>query len=216
MQQLDFTKTKEILRRYKLPYTESYLIKTEGQALKIVKKIGFPVVLKLSSPELIHKSDIGGVFTNINDEKQLTDSFSLLLRNAKKKRIKIEGITLQRQEEGLEVIIGAKRDPQFGPIILFGLGGLYVEVFKDFSLRIAPIDKKLALEMIDEIKSSSILKGARGKKPVNINAIIDILLKVSKLMLSNKNIVQLDLNPVIVNEKSAKIVDAKIIKNGES
>ncbi|MEE9525228.1 MAG: acetate--CoA ligase family protein [Candidatus Woesearchaeota archaeon] len=215
MQQLDFQKTKKLLEKYKLPFAKSDLATSPEKAVAIAKKIGYPVALKVISKDILHKTDIGGVKTNIQDEKELSSSYDSILTKAKKKfpKAKIDGILIQKMESGIEVIIGMKRDPQFDVVLMFGLGGIFTEVLKDVSFRIAPIDKQQAEEMIDEIKANQILKGTRGTSPVKISALVDILTKISKLAIENKKIRELDLNPIIVNETSAAIVDIRILEN---
>lgn len=210
--QLNFNKTEHLLKKYKIPYCESVLCKKTEDALKAIKKIRYPAVLKISSKNIIHKSDVGGVITNIKNEKELKKSFESLLKKFEKKKIKINGIILQKQKTGKEIIVGMKKDKQFGPVIMFGMGGIFVEVFKDVSFRIAPIDKKEARKMIEETKSYEILKGIRGKKSVNINALTDILEKLSKMIMKETKILELDFNPIIVNQKTAEVVDARIIE----
>jgi len=213
MQQLNFEKTKKLLEKYKLPFVKSFLLKSEKAISSAVSKIGFPAVLKISSPDIVHKSDVGGVKLDLQNQEQVLSAYSEILKNIKRKkpRAKIEGLLLQKTESGQEVIVGMKRDPQFDAVLMFGLGGIFVEILKDVSFRIAPIYKQEAIEMIKEIKAVKLLTGARGKKPVNIEAIANILVKTGKLALENKKILQLDFNPIIVNEKTAKIIDARII-----
>ena len=213
MQQLDFNKTKKLLDKYKLPYPKSNIATSPDKAVKIAKQIGYPIVLKIVSKDIIHKSDVGGIKTNITNEDELVSAYEDIIKSVKKKssKAKIEGILVQKMESGTEVIIGMKRDPQFDAVIMFGLGGIFVEVLKDVSFRVAPIDKQEAEQMIDEIKSSKILKGVRGSPAVKISALVDLLVKVSKLAIENKKILELDLNPVMVDETSARIIDARIM-----
>jgi len=213
MQLFDFNKTINLLDKYKIHYPKSKIAKTLEQAKKFAKEIRFPVVLKIISKDIVHKSDFGGVKANIKDEDELVSAYEGIVKSVKKKlpRAKIEGILVQKMEQGTEVIIGMKNDPQFGPVLMFGLGGIFVEVLKDISFRVAPINVHEAEEMVNEIKGSKILKGARGEKPVKISALVDLLMKVSKLSIENKKIVELDLNPVFVDEKSAKVVDVRIM-----
>lgn len=211
MEQLSVDKTVKLLEKNKLPFAKSKLAKNVDQAKKVAKDIGYPVVLKAISPNIIHKSDAGAISLSIENEEQLESAFEDLIKKTKKAaKNKLEGILVQKTHTGQEVIIGVKQDPTFGPVILFGLGGIFVEILKDTSLRIAPIEKQDAIEMINELKSAKILEGARGQKPVNINALVDILVKTSKLA-ENKKILELDFNPIIVDEKSAVIVDARIM-----
>ncbi len=211
--QLDFEKTKRLLERYKLPLVSSFLVKKLEQAIKLSKKIGFPLVLKISSPDIIHKSDIGGVKIGIEDEEELAKAYDEIIKDVKNKKpkAKIEGVLMQKRWKGKEVIVGMTRDPQFGSVLMFGLGGVFVEVLKDVSFRIAPVDKKEALEMIKEIKGYKVLEGVRGKKAVSINALVNIITKTSNMVIKNKKITELDFNPIIVDEKKAAIVDARII-----
>jgi acetyl-CoA synthetase (ADP-forming) len=213
MQQQDFNKTVKLLDKYKLPYPKSKLATSLEKAIKIAKAFGYPVVLKIISKDIIHKSDVGGVKTNLQNEKELTSAYENLLKSVKKKspRSKIEGVLVQKMGAGIEVIIGMKQDSQFGPVLMFGLGGIFVEVMKDVSFRVAPINKDQAEEMINEVKSSAILKGTRGVKPIKISALVDLLVKTSKLSVENKKILELDFNPVMVDEKSAKIIDVRIM-----
>jgi acetyl-CoA synthetase (ADP-forming) len=213
LQQLDLRKTMALLEKNKLIFLKCDISKSPEQAAALAKKIGFPVVLKIVSKEIIHKSDVGGVIAGVENEAQAIDAYNRIMKNCKKvKNAKIEGVLVQKMEKGVEVIVGLKRDAQFGPAIMFGLGGIFVELMKDTSLRISPVNKAMALDMIKEIKAYSMLAGARGKEPVNLEALSNIIVRISKLA-ENKNISEIDFNPVIVNERSAFIADARIIIN---
>ncbi|MCX8146945.1 MAG: acetate--CoA ligase family protein [Candidatus Woesearchaeota archaeon] len=215
MEQLEIEKTSKLLEKYGLPFSKYFLVKSKEEAVKAAKKLKFPVVMKTAAKEIVHKSDVGCVITGINNEKDAEKAYLEIIKNTSKlkKTKEISNITkviVQRTEKGEEVIVGMKRDAQFGPVLMFGLGGIFVEILKDVSFRIAPVNKDGALEMIKETKASKILFGARGKKPTNIYAIADIITKLSKLS-EDKKIKEIDLNPIIVNEKKATIVDARII-----
>lgn len=212
MRNLSLVETKKILKKYNLSSPLSELAKSASDASRIADKIGYPVVLKIDSPQIIHKSDAGGVMINLNCKEEVAAAYCRMMKNIKKIcKAKINGALIQKMEQGTSIIIGMKRDAQFGPVLMFGLGGIFVEIIKDVSFRIAPIDKNEALDMIKEIKGYEILKGARGTENVNLNSIIDIILKLSKLSIKEKKIIELDFNPIIVNKKSAKIVDARIM-----
>ncbi|MBN2112431.1 acetate--CoA ligase family protein [Candidatus Woesearchaeota archaeon] len=201
-----------ILKRFSVLYAEWKIAKKPEQAARFAAKIGFPVAMKIISKKVVHKSDVGGVKVDLKNEKEVAAAFDEITKSAKEKiKAKPEGILVQKMESGREVIIGLKRDPQFGAVVMFGLGGVFVEVMKDVSFRIAPLTKDDCIEMIEEIKGYPILKGARGQASVNINALVKILMAVSSIGLKNKKITEIDLNPVIVNEKSAVVVDARII-----
>ena len=205
---------REVLNYYKIPLVKGEVVKTIEEAKKFIEKIGYPVVLKVVSPQIIHKSDVGGVILNIDNEKKLFQSYHQIIKNIEKNAPKatIEGFFIQEMiSRGQEVIVGGKLDPTFGQTIAFGLGGVFVEVFEDTSFRVVPITKEDALEMIKEIKAYKILKGYRGKPTVNIEALVDILLKASKMLEENLEIKELDINPILALPDRAVAVDARII-----
>jgi len=214
MRKLPDSDVLKLAARYRIPLAKTLLAKNEKQAALFAKKL-YPVVLKIASPDIVHKVDSGGVLLGIQDEKALKESFSRIISSAKKRnpKAKIDGILVQQfiQNNGTELIIGAKTDPQFGPVVMFGLGGIFVEVMKDVSFRLAPIERKDAQEMMKEIKGYRILEGVRGRKPVNIKALEDLLVSVSRMMWSNKKIKELDLNPVFADEKKATAVDMRVM-----
>ena len=202
-----------ILEQYKIPLAKAEATKTVDDAIKFAKKIGFPVVIKIISPDILHKTDIGGVILNIKNVDELQNSFRQLLSNMKRKapKAKILGVLVQKMvENGREVIIGGKKDSQFGQVIMFGGGGILTEIMEDVSFRVCPIDRKNAKEMIEETRYFKVLKGYRGMK-CDINSLISILLKVSRLLEENQEISELDINPVISLPKNAIAVDARII-----
>jgi len=205
---LEFEKAQKLLEKYKIPVIETKVVNNLQEVLNFLKKHGVPVVLKIESTKILHKTDIGGVITDISNKKELIQNWKKIKKLAQKYKAKI---LIQKQITGYEVIIGAKQDPVFGPVIMFGLGGIFVEVFKDVSFRLAPITKKETQEMIKEIKGYKILKGYRGKKAINLKQIESILFNLSKLITKNHQIQEVDLNPVIVNEKQAQVVDVKIM-----
>lgn len=203
----------DFVKKHGVPIVKKEFVKDADSAVNASKKLGFPVVMKISSPQVLHKTDVGGVITDIRDEEHARESFVSLVSKVKKKvkGAKIEGVVIEQQLKGHEVIIGAKKDDQFGPVIMFGLGGVFVEVFKDVSFRIVPIDRSDAKEMITELKAHPILAGARGGGAVNFKALEDMLLKVSKMLWKRKDIAELDLNPVFVDGKTAVAADARMV-----
>ena len=206
---------KRLLSKYKIPVVKGKIVKNKKEVLGFVKKNGFPVVLKISSADILHKTDIGGVVVDIESQKELSEAYVKISKLAKSLSSPAGGVScdilVQKQIEGTEVIIGGKRDPVFGPVVMFGLGGIFTEALKDVSFRLAPISQKEAKEMISEIKGSKILKGYRGQKPVNLQKLMEILLSLSDLITKEEKIKEVDLNPVIVDEKKALVVDVKII-----
>ena len=208
------TEAKELLREYGIPVPDFKLIKSEDEIAGLAKEINFPIVMKIVSPDIIHKTDAGGVKLNIKDEKEAKLAYQGIISKAKKynKEAQIFGvITYSMIPKATEIIIGMMKDPHFGPVIMFGLGGIFVEVLKDISFRILPIEERDAREMITEIKGYEILKGARGESPRDIKAIEEVLMKVSKLTMENPKINEIDLNPIFVFEKGLQVVDARMI-----
>ncbi len=202
---------KELCRAYGLPVGEWEVAREKEEALRIGERLGYPLAAKIVSPDVLHKSDVGGVALNL-EEDSLGETFDRMRRIAEERKFKFEGVLLERMAPpGVETIIGAKRDPQFGPVIMFGLGGIFVEVFKDVSFRVAPIERDDAEEMVCELKAYPLLKGIRGRKPSDIECIIEALLRVSRMVNELEEIKELDLNPVIVYEKGCRAVDARVI-----
>ncbi|MFA4906762.1 MAG: acetate--CoA ligase family protein [archaeon] len=205
-------KSIELARKAGIAFAKGFHAKNTGGLKEALKKTGFPCVMKIVSQKASHKTELGGVITGIRSAEEAENAFIKLKRIASQKRIPFGGVLVQEQARGIEIIIGAKRDPQFGPVILFGLGGIFVEVFKDFSLRLAPVSEKDAFEMIDETRGKALLLGARGAEKANLKAIAKMILAVSRLMLRDEKIMELDLNPVFANGKTAVAVDARAIK----
>jgi acyl-CoA synthetase (NDP forming) len=210
--------SKRVLKRAGVPVAEAKLAKNQKEAVSISQKIGFPVVLKIASPDVIHKTDAGGVKIGLADVSEVKKAYNDILTSVKKQvpRALIHGISVQKMARpGVEVIIGTSQDPQFGPVIMFGLGGLFVEVLKDVSFRIIPVSRRDAIEMIEETKGYPLLKGYRGKEQVNLSVLVDMILKISDLMGKNKAIKELELNPVFAYKQGALAVDARILLKAE-
>lgn len=206
--------SKELLKQAGIPVIETKLARSKKEAISMGKEIGFPIVLKISSPDVIHKSDSGGVKLCLSNPTQVSRAYSEIISSIKQRYPKaiIQGVSVQRTAPlGVEVIIGVSQDPQFGPVIMFGLGGVLVEVLKDVSFRIVPVSKRDAQDMIREIKGYPILEGYRGQEPANISALEEIIVKVSQFVEQNPQIKELDLNPVFAYKDRAIAVDARII-----
>lgn len=208
------TEAKTLCTEYGIPVTKFMVAKNEEETVKFAQKIGYPIVLKIVSPDVIHKSDVGGVIVNIKTQQEAKNAHKKILDNVKKHnaKAKIVGVLVQEMvPASTEVIVGAIKDPQFGQTLMFGLGGIFVEILKDVTFKIAPITEQEAKEMITEVKAYPLLQGYRGQPPADTNAIIKILLATSKLVMNHPEIKELDLNPIMVYEKGAKTVDARII-----
>jgi len=208
------TEAKELLREYGISVPDFKLIKSEDEIVGLAKEINFPIVMKIVSPDIIHKTDAGGVKVGIKDEKEAKAAYQDIIYKVKKykKEAKISGVIAYSMiPQGTEIIIGMMKDPQFGPVIMFGLGGIFVEILKDISFRILPLEERDAEEMISEIKGYQILKGIRGETPKDVKSIRDVLMKISQLVIENPEIKEIDLNPVFVFNKGLQVVDARII-----
>ncbi|MGG3942143.1 acetate--CoA ligase family protein [Peribacillus psychrosaccharolyticus] len=205
----------EILDRYHIPTTKRLLAVTAVEAIHHANHIGYPVVLKIDSSDIPHKTEAGAIRLNIKNDQEVREAFLEINRNVLnyKSDAKVNGISVQEMlPEGVEVIIGANNDPVFGPVIMFGLGGIFVEIYKDISFRVAPLTREDAKSMIEEIKGIEILKGSRGKASVNIESIIDVLVNVSDLVTDHSDsIEELDINPLIVYEDGIKAADAMLV-----
>jgi len=203
------TEAMEMLHAYGIPVADYEVVYQKEDLGQTIKKIGFPAAMKVISPGVSHKSDVGGVILHIDSLKKAEEGYDRIMNLNPGNRA---GVLLQKMiSSGKEIILGAKRDPSFGSVVLFGLGGIYVEVLKESSLRVAPINRSEAAEMISELKGSAILKGVRGEKPSDIEAIIEMLLRLSQLMVDFPEIEGIDINPVLALEKGAIAVDARIL-----
>ena len=204
----------EILSHYGFTFPERALARTSMEAFAIAERIGPPLVMKISSPDILHKTDVGGVKLNIGSALAARDAFMEITSNVKRLMPDafVEGVMLYEMiKGGKEVIIGVTYDRTFGHMIMFGLGGIYVEVLKDVSFRIAPVSHNEALSMINEIRTSALLRGARGEKPVDIEAIVECILRVSALVTDFPRIRELDINPLVVMSRGTFALDARII-----
>ena len=206
----------EVLQAYGFPTPQSILCTTEQEGIDAARQIGYPLVMKIVSPDIIHKSDAGGVKVGVKTDDELKSAFRTITENALKYKsdAKIKGVLVQEMvKSAKETILGASQDPTFGPVIMFGLGGIYVEVLKDVVFRVASIHEQEAINMVESIKTLKLLKGVRGEKPSDLKAIADSLQRLSQLVVDFQEIKEFDINPLLVLEegKGARVVDARII-----
>jgi acyl-CoA synthetase (NDP forming) len=205
---------KTICTEYGITVTKFNVAKNEKEAAAQANQIGYPIVLKIVSPDIIHKSDAGGVLVNLKTAIEVQAGYKKIIENITKYKsdAKIVGVLVQEMApQGIEVIVGAVKDPQFGQTVMFGLGGIFVELLKDVNFRVAPLTERDAKEMITQLKAYPLLNGYRGSKPADIEALTAILCNTSKLVMDYPEIKELDLNPVMAYQKGAKTVDARII-----
>ncbi len=204
--QMDFFHALELAKRHHISIIPTVRVHNETQLGHAISQFGFPLAMKAIGKKLIHKSDAGGVKLNIQTNHDAIEAFDAL-----RKITGVESVAIQPMVKGVEVIIGGKRDPQFGPVVLVGMGGIYTEVFRDSSMRICPITRNDAREMIEELKIFPILNGARGQKPINMSALIRSIEGVASIM-QKTNAKELDVNPVMCTPESAYAIDVRIIE----
>ena len=207
---------KQLLKKYGIPVTREALATSADMAVELSRNLGYPVALKAQSGQILHKTEAGVIKLNLASDQEVRRAYKEVLANARSyaPQAHVEGVLVQEMvRDGVEVIVGVTKDPVFGPAIMFGLGGIFVEALRDVSFRIAPLTHADAEEMIDEIRGRRVLEGMRGKPPADRDALIDILLRVSQLVTDHRDqIDELDLNPLVVLPKGAKVVDALITK----
>lgn len=211
--------SKQVLAAAGIPVAEATLAASADDAAKAAAKAGFPVVLKIVSPDVTHKSDVGGVKIGLEDEAAVRTAYDDIIAavSDRQPKARIEGVAVQAMARpGTEVIVGMSKDPQFGPVLMFGLGGIFVEVLKDVSFRIVPLEERDAREMIDEIKGRAVLDGVRGGEPADIGALASLLLQLSAFAEANPQVEELDLNPVFAYKDGCLAVDARIVVSAES
>jgi len=205
---------KQLLAQAGLPVVETRLATTKKEAVEAAKKLGYPVVLKIVSPQITHKSDVGGVKLNLDSDQAVGDAFDAVTAAARRAApdATIAGVSVQRMAEpGIEVIMGVSTDAQFGPVLMFGLGGVLVEVLKDVAFRVIPITPRDARQMVREIQGYPLLEGYRGQEPADVEALEKLLLGLSQFVEQHPEIEELDLNPVFAYPKGALAVDARIV-----
>jgi acyl-CoA synthetase (NDP forming) len=206
----------KVLEAYKFPLLKSGLAASSEEAVKLSEQLGYPIVMKIMSDDIIHKFDVGGVILDINSKQEAEEAYTRIIESVKKFKpdANIKGVFVRQMiPPGEEVILGLKRDPTFGAVVMFGLGGIFVEVYKDVSFRITPLDNKSVDKLITETKASAILSGVRGRAPRDVNSIKECIMRLSQLAVDCPQIKELDINPLIVLEdgKGSFVADTKIM-----
>ena len=205
-----------VLRAADIAMPQSKIARSIQEAVQFAGEIGYPVVLKVVSKDILHKSDAGGVVLDLDDEKEVIVGYEAIMHHCRmyKPNAVIEGIEVAEMvKKGIELIIGARRDPSFGPVIMCGLGGIYVEIMKDISFRAVPINRSIALSMLEEIRSYPLLLGARGEEKKDIESVIDTIIKIGSIIRTCERITDIEVNPIEVYEAKSgiKAVDARIL-----
>lgn len=205
---------KAVLKAAGIGVAETRLAKSRSEAIAIAKELGFPIVLKVVSPQILHKSDVGGVKLNLANADDVAAAYDEIMAKVSQREPEavIQGVAVQKMARpGTEVIVGVSKDEKFGPVLMFGLGGIFVEIMKDVSFRLVPIARRDAKQMVREIKGYPLLNGYRGQEPANVELLEDILQKVSELAERHGEIKEMDLNPIFAYSDGAMVVDARII-----
>jgi len=211
---LSEVEAKQILEEAGIKTAGARLAATREEAVQVAQELGLPVVLKVVSPQITHKSDVGGVKLNLGSPEEVSTAFDEIMASAKRAEPKatIEGVSVQRMARpGVEVIMGVTKDPQFGPVLMFGLGGVLVEVLKDVAFRVVPLTPRDARQMVRDIKGFPILEGYRGQEPADLEALERILLQLSAFAEEHPEVEEMDLNPIFAYEDDAVAVDARIV-----
>jgi len=206
---------KKMLQYYNIPVVKTFVAKNPDEAVRLASSLGYPVVLKVLSPQISHKTDVGGVALDLNSESEIREAFERIINSAKAHNPSAEiiGVTVQPmvRKKGYEIIIGSKKDPIFGPVILFGMGGISVDFFKDYAVGIPPLNQTLAKRLMEETKVYQLLRGYRNLPPANIKLLEEILLRFSQLIIDFPQIKELDINPMLIDDKEALVLDARIV-----
>jgi acyl-CoA synthetase (NDP forming) len=204
---------REIFELLGLPMSKSRLATTEDEAARLSEELGFPLAMKISSKDIVHKTESGGVKLEITDTDEARKAFRTIMKNVRNFQpdARIEGVVIDQMMRGAEIIIGVSSDPQFGPMVMFGLGGTMVEVYKDVTFRLIPLTKIDALEMLEEIKGKASYQGARGQHPADPDQLAELIVRVSEAVRLHPDIQELDANPLIVTKDGLVAVDARIL-----
>jgi acyl-CoA synthetase (NDP forming) len=211
---LSETQTSSLFAAYALPMPRSSIVRSSDDAATVARSIGYPVVLKISSPDIVHKTDIGCVRVKLDSDAQVRDAFNEIIANAQKHAptARVNGVLVQQLlPAGHEFIVGGLRDPSAGPMVMVGLGGIYTELFRDTAFAIAPVGNSEAYRMLQSLRSWKLLTGMRGAEQADIDGLVNVITAISRLMVEHPEVTELDLNPVIVRNDAVYIADAKII-----
>jgi acyl-CoA synthetase (NDP forming) len=204
----------QICRAYEISCPATVLATSKAECIAAAQNMGYPVVIKIFSRQIVHKSDVGGVITGIASANELDLAYDRMMANITKNspRAEVGGVIVQKQmPKGVEVVVGGLRNDQFGPVVMFGMGGIYVEVFKDVSFRLAPLDKDEALRQVRETKVFKLLQGVRGEEPCDIDALCGVIVNTGRLLAEYPEIAELDFNPVFCYPDGCTVVDARLV-----
>jgi len=202
---------KKILSAYGVPVTNEAVCTSPEEALIVAERIGYPVAMKVVSPQVVHKTEFKAVCLNVPNEKDVSEIYRSFEQESMRANFDLTGVLVSEMVYGQEMIIGSTKDSQFGHLIMLGMGGISVEVYKDVSYRLVPVNELDVKEMLSEIKGAKLLYGFRGREKANIHALIDALIKVSNMLMDIEEIAEMDLNPIFVNHDGVKVADARLL-----
>lgn len=210
---LDLKESRDVLQELGVKLNIAEIAKEMRSATKIAKKIGFPVAMKIVSPQILHKTEAGGVFLDVRDAKSVRETYKNIIKNAKAAvpDARITGVLIEEMLSGNELIVGTVRDPLFGNMVMFGIGGLLVELYKDVTFRLIPLKRIDVLEMLDEIRAKEILNGYRKSPPVDREELVNIVLNISELVNSLPEIASMEINPLVITNRGLIGIDARVI-----
>jgi acyl-CoA synthetase (NDP forming) len=210
---LNLQESRSVMEKVGVPFNRSHMATSVEDAVAASSEVGFPLVMKIVSPQIIHKTEVGGVVVGVNSPEDVEKEYGAMVERALKAvpDAQIKGVMLEEMVSGTEFIVGTTEDVQFGPMIMFGVGGIFVEVYKDVAFRLIPINDRDALDMLGELKGKAILEGARGLPKADKGKLSEVLKGVSKLIEEHPSIAELDINPLMITERGPVAVDARII-----
>ena len=200
-----------MLKAYGVEVTRDIVCQSSNEVVKAAEQIGYPVVLKLVSPQVVHKTEFNAVKLNLRNATEVRAVYRDMMERARNSRFQVNGILVSETATGTEFIIGSLRDKQFGPLVMLGLGGIFVEIYKDVSYRLAPVEPIDVKDMIAELKGKRMLEGFRGKEKVDVEALTKAVVSVSQLLSDFPSIAEMDLNPIFGNSRGIKVADARIM-----
>jgi acetate---CoA ligase (ADP-forming) subunit beta len=202
---------KAVLKAYGVEVTRDVVCQSSDEAVRAAERIGYPVVVKLVSPQVVHKTELNAVKLNLRSATEVRAVYDEMMERARNSRFQVNGILVSETATGTEFIIGSLRDKQFGPLVMLGLGGIFVEIYKDVSYRLAPVEPIDVMDMISELKGKRMLEGFRGKEKVDVQALTQAVVSVSQLISDFPGIAEMDLNPIFGSSRGIKVADARIM-----
>lgn len=211
MPQMNFEESQELAEEYGIPTPEAIVVDTKKALKETLRGFDSPVAMKLMSPDVVHKSDVDGVVLDVETQKEALEVFTRFRETCDEEGFEFTGAMVQEQVDGRYVLVGLKRDPQFGPVVVFGLGGIFVEIMEDVTFRVCPLEEQEVDDMIEDIRGYPILRGVRGDDPVDMESIKEVISAVCRIGMEEDDVEELDINPLVVSPGGAWAVDFRVI-----